>query len=70
VPKPLQALAGKVLQEAKQDGNQNVNQNPQQVGNVLQEKTERSIPAGPDSRIALLPGERFRVNLETSACFK
>lgn len=27
-------------------------------------------PAGPESKIARLAGERFRMYLETSACFK
>ena len=27
-------------------------------------------PAGPESKMARLAGERFRVNFETSACFK
>lgn len=27
-------------------------------------------PAGPESNIARLAGERFLVNFETSACFK
>jgi len=35
-----------------------------------QETTFSNQPAGPESMIVRLAGARFRVNLETSACFK
>lgn len=74
-----QVFADKVLQKiyknkSKEKGNQ-VRPSKDQETDIISKCRVRShipdnIPAGPESKIALLAGARFRVCLEKSECFR
>lgn len=72
-PKPWQAFVGKALQHKNYfDYHLSENFEYNQTFNARSGKHcgRDNQPVGPESKIARLAGERFRVYLETSACFK